>query len=165
MNLLCRNLVFIRSIYRTFANSRILEKQNTALSSGAFKLFTLNLHEIRPEYYQCRFCVHYIVFVGYPFCIWDCNFLPNSTVFTVEYYSILRCQLSNFFYQSGSYSSFDFCNSHPKSWSKIKDLVLLSIFFLFLCLSEAMLENLGNGVVWRTWKHSINVFFCGTGLR
>lgn len=97
MNLLCRNLVFIRSIYRTFANSRILEKQNTALSSGAFKLFTLNLHEIRPEYYQCRFCVHYIVFVGYPFCIWDYNFLPNSAVFTVEYYSILRCQLSDFF--------------------------------------------------------------------
>lgn len=33
-----------------------------------------------------------------------------------------------FFYQSGSYSSFYFCNSHPKSLSKINDLVLLSIF-------------------------------------
>lgn len=148
MNLLCRNLVFIRSIYRTLANRRILEKQNTALSSGAFKLFTLNLHEIRPEYYPCRFCVHYIVFVG---CVWDCNFLPNSAAFTLEYYSILRCQLNNFFI-TGSHSSFDFCNSHPKSLSKIKDLVLLSIFFLFLCLPEALLENLGNGVGWRAWK-------------
>lgn len=33
-----------------------------------------------------------------------------------------------FFDQSGSYSSFYFCNSCPKSLCKIKELVLLSIF-------------------------------------
>lgn len=71
-----------------------------------------------------------------------------------------------FFNQSGSCKKLtvDFCNSCPKSLSKIKDLVILSIFFIFL-MPEAMLENLGNRGGWRAWKHSINVFFCGTGLR